>query len=323
MGLMDKPKSDYEENYVHIDDFILYLAFKLKEPVETVISWLLYNGFDKDINSYEIDKHYRVCKGVQIDGIDKNIDELFKQISIDGYFCYLEYLDSFNLYYEVKDAPSYEEYQDVNNNFHLKLNDLEKLEYIKSFNLSFSEICLYNYTIYICDSVTANLVDMNTDMPLRVFKRLETSLSEYEKIKNSVKNSPKDNNSFKEPIRLDHEKLQAAFKFITGEEPLPNEDKETKQEKGTHDNEPINSRSQDRKLIAVLALLLASKSGAYTIGDNKPNATQISKAIYQFAIDDLKIADEDTNGLKANIAKISESIQEYTDILYKQPLKKS
>jgi hypothetical protein len=33
MGLMDKPKSDFEENYIYIDDFILYLSFKLKEPV--------------------------------------------------------------------------------------------------------------------------------------------------------------------------------------------------------------------------------------------------------------------------------------------------
>ncbi|WP_298906513.1 hypothetical protein [uncultured Psychrobacter sp.] len=318
MGLMDKPKSDFEESYVDIDDFVLYLSFKLKEPVETVISWLLYNGFDKDINSYETDKHYRVCKGVQIDGIDKNIDELFKQISIDGYFIYMEYLDSFNLYYEVKDAPSYEEYQDVNNNFYLKLNDLEKLEYIKPFNLSFSEARLYNYTIYICDSVTANLVDMNTDMPVRVFKRLETTLSEYEKIKNSVKNSPKNNNSFKEPMRLDHEKLQAAFKFITGEAPLPNEDKETKQEKGTLDNEPLSSRSQDKKLIAILALLLASKSKTFTVGD-KPNATQISKGIYEFAIQNLRVADEDMNGLKAPIAKISKAIQDYSDILYKRP----
>ena len=57
----------------------------------------------------------------------------------------------------------------------------------------------------------------------------------------------------------------------------------------------------------VLALLLARKSSAYTIGDNKPNATQISNAIYQFAIDDLQIADEDTNGepglLKTNQAQ--------------------
>ncbi|MDN5652755.1 MAG: hypothetical protein L0G51_09065 [Lactococcus lactis] len=248
MGLMDKPKRDFEESYIHIDDFILYLAFKLKEPVETVISWLLYNGFDKDINSYEADKHYRVCKGVQIDGFDKNIDELFKQISIDGYFIYMEYLDSFDLHYEVKDAPSYEEYQDVNNKFYLKLNDLEKIEYIQSFNLSFSEARLYNYTVYICDSVTANLVDMNNDMSVRVFKRIEASLSEYEK----TKNSPEDNNSFKKLVRLDHEKLQAAFKFITGEEPLPNENKETKQETGTHDNEPLNSRSQDKRPSRIL-----------------------------------------------------------------------
>ena len=319
MGLMDKPKSDFEENYIYIDDFILYLSFKLKEPVETVVSWLLYNGFDKDINSYEADKHYRVCKGMQVDAIDKNIDELFKQISIDGYFIYMEYLDSFDLYYEVKDAPSYEEYQDVNNNFYLKLNDLEKLEYIKPFNLSFSEACLYNYTSYTCDSVTANLVDTNTDIPVRVFKRLETSLFEYEKIKNTAKNSPEENkNNFKEPMRIDHEKLQAAFKFITGEEPLPNENKAAEQGKEIYDNEPLNSRSQDKKLIAILALLLASKSKTFTVG-GKPNATQISKGIYEFAIQHLRVADEDMNGLKAPIAKISRAIQDYSDILYKRP----
>ena len=99
MGLMDKPKRDFEESYIHIDDFILYLAFKLKEPVETVISWLLYNGFDKDITSYEVDKHYRVCRGVQTDGIDKNIDELFKQISVGGYFEYMEYLHLHDMLY--------------------------------------------------------------------------------------------------------------------------------------------------------------------------------------------------------------------------------
>ena len=64
---------------------------------------------------------------------------------------------------------------------------------------------------------------------------------------------------------------------------------------------------------------MANKSKKFKVGDNKPNATQISNAIYDFAIEDLKIADEDMTGLKANINKISKAIQEYTDILYKRP----
>ena len=117
-------------------------------------------------------------------------------------------------------------------------------------------------------------------------------------------------------VSLDY--IARQIEWAASGEPDPSEDQQLISE-----NQTTNSRNQDSKLIAVLALLLARKSSAYTIGDNKPNATQISNAIYQFAIDDLQIADEDTNGLKANINKISKSIQEHTDILYKQPLKKS
>lgn len=322
MGLMDKPKKDFGRDHVFIDDFILYLAFKLKEPVEIVISWLLYNGFDKDINSYEVDKHYRIHKGVQVDGVDKNIDDLFNQISIDGYYFYIKYLNDHEYHHEGKETLKYDEYEVVNNSFYLNINDLEDLEYIDNFD--FNEAHQYNYVVYLCDSVTAKLTDMSLDMPVRAFRLINDSLSKHEEMLKERK-LLSINDKYK-PVAhesLNYEGIRAAIERIATGELLPQDIKEAKQDKESHDNEPLNSRSQDRKLIAILALLLASKSSAYTIGDNKPNATQISKAIYQFAIDDLKIADEDTNGLKANIAKISESIQEYTDILYKQPLKKS
>ena len=314
MGLMDKPIKDFEESHVFIDDFILYLAFKQKEPIETVISWLLYNGFDKDISSYEIDKHYRINKGIQVDGTDKNIDELFNQISIDGYYFYSEYLND----HEERVTLEYDEYKVVNNSFYLNINDLKKIEYIGDFN--FNDAHQYNYIVYICDSVTAKLTDISLDFHVRTFRLINDSLADHEEIIANRKSSfINGKDELVKHESLNYEGIRAAIELIATGKPLPNDIKEAKCKEGSNDKEPLNSRSQDRKLIAILALLLASKSNAYTIGNNKPNATQISKAIYQFAIDDLKIADEDMNGLNAPIGKISKAIQDYSDILYKRP----
>ena len=314
MGLMDKPKRDFKEKHVHIDDFILYLAFKLKEPVETVISWLLYNGFDKDINSYEVDKHYRVCKGVQIDGVDKNIDELFKQISIDGYYFYSTYL--YEIEEETLEDDEYYEYEVVNESFYLNINDLKKLEYVS--DLNFNDAYRYNYTVYVCDSVTAKLIDTSLAIPIRTSKLIDNTLAKYEEVeKNRKLSSTNDKDRHIRPQVIDGEKIKALIESIASGEFIPS-DKKTKLKEKSDDNEPLNSRSQDKKLIAILALLLASKSKIYTVGD-KPNATQISNSIYEFAIQDLKIADEDMNGLKAATAKISKAVQDHSDMLYKRP----
>ena len=65
MGLMDKPKRDFGKSHVFIDDFILYLAFKLQEPIETVVSWLLYNGFDKKIFYEILAKNHQIIATLQ------------------------------------------------------------------------------------------------------------------------------------------------------------------------------------------------------------------------------------------------------------------
>lgn len=316
MGLMDKPKSDFGKSHVFIDDFILYIAFKLQEPIETVVSWLLYNGFDKNISSYEVDKHYRVNKGLQVDGIDKNIDELFNQISIDGYYFYKEYLEDHEYHYEGKETLEYDEYEVVNNSFYLNINDLKNLEYLG--DLNFNAAHRYSYTVYVCDSVTAELIDTSRDIPIRMFKLIDNSLDDYEEIeKNRKLSSTNDKDRNIRPQVIDVEKIKALIESIASGEFIPS-DKATKPKEKSDDNEPLNSRSQDKKLIAILALLLASKSKIYTVGD-KPNATQISNSIYEFAIQDLKIADEDMNGLKAATAKISKAVQDHSDMLYKRP----
>lgn len=68
----------------------------------------------------------------------------------------------------------------------------------------------------------------------------------------------------------------------------------------------------DKKLIAMMALLLAKQSNTFRIGQ-KPNYKQINNAILNLATD-LKIANEDMRGLQANADKISKAIQAYADM---------
>lgn len=68
----------------------------------------------------------------------------------------------------------------------------------------------------------------------------------------------------------------------------------------------------DKKLIAMMALLLAKQSNTFRTGD-RPNATEINKQVYKLATD-MGIDKEDMLGLKANTDKISKAIQAYADI---------
>lgn len=323
MGLMDKPKKDFEENYVFVKNFIFYLAFRLEEPVETVVSWLLYNDFDEDITSYEVDKHYRVYEGDQIDGVDKNIDLYFEQISLNGYYYYYKYLTDDEYHFDKKEMPEYDYYEDVNNSFYLRIDDLKQLDYLNELDLNIEEADKYDYQIYSCDSVTATLPNMNLDLPVpvRTFRSISMSLSEYkelEKIRKESTGHDEKKELNRPQLIINGEGIRRAIEYAASGKPLPSELKELDQRE-TEIGEVSSSHSQDKKLIAILALLLANKSKIYTVGNKKPNATQISKSIYEFAIRDLRIADEDMNGLKAPISKISQAIQEYTDILYKRP----
>lgn len=315
MGLMDKIKEGFNDSYISIEDFILYLAFKLEEPVEIVVSWLLHNGFDKDINSYLVDKHYRVTYGEKTEGVDKNIESFFEQVSIDGYFNYRSYLMDLefpSIEEETKEKYelSYDAYNFVYYDFFLSLKDLEHVKYLNELNLNFSEAKKYSFFIYLCDSVTARLKITSypnvQTTPILMFSILD---------RDDLKIHSLNNSQTSEPIK--YELIREAIELLANSEDTPEQNQDIKND--DESEESVNSRSQDKKLIAVLALLLASKSNTYQVGNKRPNATQISKAIYEFAVDDLKIAEEDLTGLKANINKISKAIQEYTDILYKRP----
>lgn len=313
---MDKIIEEFNDNYISIEYFILYLAFKLEEPIETVVSWLLYNSFDKCVNSYDIDKHYRVYISKNKNGVDLNIDKLFEQISIDGYFSYAIYLSDYE-YQEVQkkiENSLYDTYEVVSHNFYLKLEDLREIKFLA--NLNFSDAKKYHYYIYQCDSVTAKL---HLDNDAVATKTRSFIYSDLDRSKFSKTTSAKEDHRVEIPDLITEERLMRLFNLIASENlPNENDDSNPKDQDKTYDK-PTNNRSQDKKLIAILALLLANKSKKYKIGDKRPNATQISNAIYEFAKNELKIADEDMTGLKANIDKISRAIQEYSDILYKRP----
>ena len=87
-----------------------------------------------------------------------------------------------------------------------------------------------------------------------------------------------------------------------------------------HIDKEASSRSKDRKLIAMMAILLAYNSKIYRIGD-RPNATQINEAIFNLAQQHLGVIDDDLFGLKSNTSKISSAINEYSHII-KNKLKK-
>lgn len=72
----------------------------------------------------------------------------------------------------------------------------------------------------------------------------------------------------------------------------------------------------DKKLIAMLAILLAKQSNTFRIGD-RPNATQINEQVLNLTmqiVNELGMNENDTLGLKANIDKISKAVQAHADM---------
>lgn len=72
----------------------------------------------------------------------------------------------------------------------------------------------------------------------------------------------------------------------------------------------------DKKLIAMLAILLAKQSKTFRIGE-RPNATQINEQVNTLTmqvVEELGMNEADTLGLKANTDKISKAVQAYADM---------
>ena len=84
-------------------------------------------------------------------------------------------------------------------------------------------------------------------------------------------------------------------------------------------NESINNntRSQDYKIIVMMAILLSKKSSQYQIGD-RPNVSAINKDI-QNLVHDLKIDSEHTYGLKSTHKPIKKYYDDFSQFFFTSP----
>lgn len=78
-----------------------------------------------------------------------------------------------------------------------------------------------------------------------------------------------------------------------------------------------NTRSQDHKIIVMMAILLSKKSPQYQIGD-KPNVSAINEDI-QNIIHDLKIDSEHTYGLKSSHKRIKKYYDDFSQFFFTSP----
>ena len=308
MGLMDKPKIYFDSDYISIENFLFYIAFTQEETVKEVASWLLYNSFSEDITSYEIDRHYRVFEGKKKYGTDKNIERFFEQITFRGYHAYYAYKhylidkkDGIDVTHWEDCFENEECYKLVYSNFYLNKAQLYELDYIKGFNINFDQASDYIYHTYSCDGIDATvkpkLVSGGMGWHPTTLQQKKINLA-----KEHEQNIP--------PFKFPTETFSKAIELIAS---MPN-DIPQKEELTKTINEEVSSRSQDKKLIAMLAILLAQKSNAFQVG-NRPNATQINEAIINLAQQELQVIDDDMFGLKGNTAKISSAIREYSHII--------
>jgi hypothetical protein len=120
-------------------------------------------------------------------------------------------------------------------------------------------------------------------------------------------------------LEIDAKELIEAQAKITE---LESELKQVRAQLDDQQRAPQRTRAQtdetntDKKLIAMLAILLAKQSNTFRIGD-RPNATQINEQVLNLTmqiVDELGMNENDTLGLKANTDKISKAVQAYADM---------
>lgn len=224
MDLMDKPKADFNSQYISIKDFLFYIAFTRKETVSDVASWLLYNSFSEDINSYEIDRHYRSWIGKKKYGIDKNIERFFEQITLDGYHAYHAYEHYLIDKKDGLDVTHWEDsfigenrYKLVHDDFYLKIKKLYKLDYIKKLNIDLAKASEYMYSIYRCDNIDARLKNNNI-LHYSGMGWSSGTLKEKVKAEKEITSEQKEENDKQLEIAMDN--LRKVIEWATSDESM-------------------------------------------------------------------------------------------------------
>lgn len=95
---------------------------------------------------------------------------------------------------------------------------------------------------------------------------------------------------------------------------LRNENQNLKEQLTTGESSQFSDKTQDPKLIAMMAILLADKSYSYRNGET-PNKSAIEKEIHKL-VDELGIDSEHTYGLRSPSKRISDCLNEYSEYFY-------
>ncbi|CAM3946480.1 hypothetical protein PSAR109036_00990 [Psychrobacter arenosus] len=340
MGLLDKAKQR-ANNYISPRDFLRFLAYKLEEPIKDVISFLLYNHFDELVSEYYIDEHYRIYHYADID-CEHKTSKLFKEILKDGYldyinFCY-DFYDDFDDDILSIDEELLDFYEPMKIDFFYSLEELQKMTFITELNLALEESSTLDYKVDDSDMVTLREKPKDgyrffSIRNTNVKSDAERAKEEQEIIDRHGENSQAHNfyklieASLKKQLPHQQKKFKSDKQIISElNEQITEIESELEQVRTQLELEqqqaPQRARAQtdetntDRKLIAMLAILLAKQSNTFRIGD-RPNAKQINEQVYNLTmqiVEKLGMDQADILGLKANTDKISKAVQAYADM---------
>ena len=255
MGLMDKPRADFNNKYISIKNLLFYIAFTRKETVSDVASWLLYNYFSEDVNSYEIDRHYRAWQGKRKYGADKNIERFFEQITFDGYHAYYSYenylidkKDGLDVTHWEDNFINEDRYESVYDNFYLKIKKLYKLDYIKKLNIDLTKANAYIYYTYRCDSISASLKSKDIPDYRGMGWRSCTLEESIEAEKNITPEQVKEN---EEQIKIAMENLRKVIDWAASEESMQEADEKLPKKIGDDIKEIITDKEKYERLTPI------------------------------------------------------------------------
>lgn len=321
-----KPVNSAE--YVPIRHVITFIAYRMNWSIMRSVEWLLARDYEQYISSYKLgedSKYYKINDNDTTDNVDIATRYLLKRTLVIGHGAICtegkeESKDFYKAYYKMEDLDGHYILDrldlDFNEIYHFNFNTDAK-GFVKATNHKLFDII--DGFIFSTPSVTPIKSD-----PYEQYL-IELEQLRIDNTKNDAKIDEQLIDEYKEFIKTAKEVIDQLQVTINQQEQdimllnkqadKPSDDKQLT---AKTINEEVSSRSQDKKLIAILAILLAQKSKVFRVGD-RPNATQINEAIINLARKELHVIDDDMFGLKGNTAKISSAIQEYSYIIKNKP----
>lgn len=187
MGLLDEAK-EKANCYISPKDFLCFMSYKLGEPIQEIVSFLLYNNFDELVKEYYIDRHYRIYSCNDIDCKYKT-STLFHEIAKDGFLDYMMFCNSFYDDCLEDDDADLDFYDPIEIDFYYSLEELQKIGFLKKLNLPLEKGRTLDYSVTGDDMVTAKepkdgirsfkLIDNNVISAAERAKQEQSIIDEY------------------------------------------------------------------------------------------------------------------------------------------------